>query len=323
MKAAAYHETGPPEVLRYQDVPDPEPGPGELLIRVEAVGIQGGDTLNRAGGAMPRTPWIVGYQAAGTVAALGEGTTGFAVGDRVTASMAAGSHAELAVAGADRTWKVPDDLDIQAAAAVPVEFGTAEDCLFDAGRLQAGETCVVLAGASGVGLAAVQLAKAAGATVIATASGDDARRERLRSYGADHVIDYTAVDDLAVELLRLAPGGVDVVVDPVGGRSLQAAVRAIAYRGRIAFVGMAAREDNAVDPIGLLVRNAAIIGVFLGGAFEHEGERAHAMIAGLLGRVASGELEAVIDRTFPLAEAAAAHAYVESRAAFGRVLLVP
>jgi NADPH2:quinone reductase len=323
MKAAVYHETGAPSVLRYEDVPDPEPAAGEVLIRVGAVGIQGGDTLNRQGGQMPRTPHIVGYQAAGTVVGLGEGTTGFAEGDRVVCSMNWGSHAELAVGHATRTWHVPDGLSIEAAATVPVEFGTADDCLFHAGRLQAGETAVILAGASGVGLAAVQLAKAAGATVIATASGPEERREKLKDYGADHVIDYVN-EDLTEAILALTRRkGADVIVDPVGGRALAASVQAMAYRARIAFVGMAAREENLVDAIPFLIKNASLIGVFLGGEMEHDTDRIHAMIDSLLARCAAGELVPVIDRSFPLSEAAAAHEYIESRAALGRVILVP
>ena len=167
MKAAVYYETGAPDVLRYEDVPDPEPLPGMVVIDVEAISIEGGDTLNRSGGDMATTPHVVGYQAAGTISAVGEGVTEREVGQRVVGTMLWGSHAEKFVVPGATTWLVPDGADIVACACVPVAFGTADDCLFEFGRLQAGETVLVQAGAGGVGVAAIQLAKRAGATVIA------------------------------------------------------------------------------------------------------------------------------------------------------------
>src|SRR5213078_1967656 len=143
MKAAVYYETGPPSVLRYEDVPDPVCGPGDVLVDVEAISIEGGDTLNRAGGEMAASPHIVGYQCAGTIREVGEGVTDRRVGQRVVATMLSGSHAELVAVPAQVTWPVADAADIVAAACVPVAFGTADDCLFEFGHLQAGETVLI------------------------------------------------------------------------------------------------------------------------------------------------------------------------------------
>src|SRR3990172_5512155 len=163
MKAAVYYETGPPDVFRYEDVPDPQCRPDGVLIEVKAVSIEGGDVLNRAGGEMPTKPHIVGYQCAGVVREVGAHVSGLAAGQAAVALMPFGSHASMVAVPAPQAWSVPDGLDIEAAAAVPVAWGTAHDCLFEFGRLQRGEIVLVQAGPGGVGLAAVQLAKRAGA----------------------------------------------------------------------------------------------------------------------------------------------------------------
>jgi NADPH2:quinone reductase len=320
VKAAVYDETGPPEVLRYAEVPDPTPGPGEVLISVEAISIEGGDTLNRAGGIMPASPHIVGYQCAGTIAALGDGVTDRSVGQRVVATMAWGSHAELAVTPSLVTWLVPDGADVQKVACVPVAYGTAHDCLFEFGRLQPGETVLVQAGASGVGVAAIQLAKRAGATVLATASSES-RLNRLWPLGLDVGIDY-AVDGWVDRVRDATKGrGVDLIVDSVGGSILQGSLQCMGYRGRCITVGQAGREGKLVDLSTLGAQNQSITGVFLGA--EIATPRAQTIIQELVEDVAAGTLEVLIDRTYPLAEAAAAHAYIESRQAVGRVVLLP
>ncbi|WP_229069098.1 zinc-binding dehydrogenase [Actinoplanes sp. DH11] len=322
MKAAVYYENGGPEVLRYEDVPDPVPAAGEVLLRIAAVGVQGGDLLHRRVSPFPSAPHIVGYQAAGTVEAVGDGVTSLRAGQRAVAFMMAGSHAELAAVPEQNVYALPDDLDPKVAAGIPVEFGTADDCLFEFGRLRAGETVLVQAAAGGVGLAAVQLAKAAGATVIGTASHPD-KLTRLGGYGLDHAINYAETD--VVEAVRELTGGrgVDLVVDPVGGRTLEGSIAALAYRGRISWVGHAGRDPNPPQIGPLMAKSASLTGVYFGGEMNYNPKRTRALIEKLIGRVASGELTAVVDREFPLAEAAEAHRYIESRAAFGRVLLIP
>nr|WP_295111104.1 zinc-binding alcohol dehydrogenase family protein [uncultured Caulobacter sp.] len=320
MKAAVYYETGAPDVFRYEDVADPVCHPQGVVIRVEAVSIEGGDTLNRGGGQMAGSPHIVGYQAAGEIVEVGAEVTHLKVGQKVVTVNAFGSHAELRAVPARNAWPIPDGFDIRKASAIPVPFGTAYECLFGAGRLKAGETVLVQAGAGAVGLAAIQLAKQAGATVLASASSDE-RLERLKAFGMDHGINYGR-DDLVEQVMKLTGGkGVDLVVDPVGGATLQGSLGALGYRGRISLVGNAGREPMKVDVSSLMGGNRSLTGVFLGA--EIMTDRVHDMIQEMIDRAAKGELEVVIDKTFPLSDAAGAHAYIESRQAVGRVLLIP
>ena len=320
MKAAVYYETGSPDVFRYEDVPDPVCAPDGVLIRVEAISIEGGDTLNRAGGMMFGTPHIVGYQAAGTILEVGAKVTGRQVGQKVVATMMAGSHAELMAVPEILTWVLPEGSDVVAGACVPVAFGTAHDCLFEFGHLREGETVLVQAGAGGVGVAAIQLAKQAGATVIATASSLE-RLEPLRELGLDHPVDYSAAD--WVSRVRGITGGqgVPLVVDSVGGTVLQGSAQCLAYRGRLITVGSAGRDPQPFDISGLAMGNQSLTGVFLGA--EIATERARRMIGQLVDDVAAGRLKVLVDRTFPLSAAADAHAFIESRQAVGRVVLIP
>jgi NADPH2:quinone reductase len=322
MKAALIYENGGPEVLRYEDVADPECPEGFVLVEVEAISIEGGDLLARAGTPPPATPHIVGYLAAGTVVSAGPGVESPAVGDKVVTLGADGSHAEKRAVPAAVTWPIPDGLDAARAACVPVAFGTAQECLFTAANLAEGQTALIHAGAGGVGMAAIQLAKQAGATVISTASSDE-KLERLGSLGLDHGINYAR--ESFVERVRELTGGrgVDVVLDSVGGQNLVDSIEALAYRGTLVSVGVAGRAGSQVEAMSLWAKNNALRGVYLGGALAAELPRVHGMIGELIGRVASGELHVEIDSTFPLAEAAAAHEYLEGRKAFGRVVLSP
>jgi len=323
MKAAVYYETGGPDVFRYEDVRDPELHPKGVIIAIGAIGVQGGDLLHRQGGVLATTPHVVGYQAAGEIMAVGEAVTTLHPGQRVVATMPYGSHAELAGVPEGAVWPIPDSLSIEDAAGIPIEFGTAADCLFEFGHLVAGETVLIQAGAGGVGLAAIQLAKAAGASLILATASSDERLDRLRAYGLDHGINY-ATADVGTEVRRLTDGrGVHLVVDPVGGSTLESSINALAYRGRISWVGQAGRETAPPSISAIMTKNAAINGVFLGAELGLNPQRTRPMIAGLIDRVAAGELRVVTDRVFPLAEAAEAHRYIESRQAFGRVLLRP
>ena len=320
MKAAVYYENGTPDVLKYEDVPDPVCHPKGVIIRVLAVSIEGGDTLNRWRGPLVTVPHIVGYQASGEIVEVGSEVTHLKVGQKVATVDGHGSHAELRPVPARNCWPIPDSLDPRLAAVIPVAFGTAHDCLFEFGRLKAGETVLVQAGASGVGLAAIQLAKAAGATVLATASSDE-RLERLKAYGLDHGINYKT-DDVARAVMKITDKkGVNLVVDSVGGATLQGSLASLAYRGRCSMVGNAGREPMTVDVSSLMGGNRSLSGVFLGA--EIMTDRAHDMIQGLIEDAAKGAFKVVIDREFPLSDAAGAHAYIESRQAVGRVLLIP
>ncbi len=322
MRAAVYDRPGPPDVFRYAEVPEPELRPGGVLFDVKGIGVQGGDLINRSR-AINTAPHIVGYQASGFVREVGAGVTDFHVGQAVVATMRTGSHAEVVSAPAASVYAVPDGLDVEVAAAIPLEYGTAHEGLFEFGHLQRGERVLVQAGAGGLGLAAIQLAKAAGAGMILATASSDERLERLREHGLDHGINY-ATSDVPGEVMRLTDGeGVDLVIDPVGGRTLEDSIAALAYRGRISWVGRAGRDDTPPDTWPMQRKHATLTGVLLGVDAKGNRERVHTMIQGVLQRVADGELHPVIDRRFALADAADAHRYIESRQAFGRVLLIP
>jgi NADPH2:quinone reductase len=322
VKAAVIYENGAPDVLRYEDVPDPACPEGCVLLDVEAISIEGGDLLARAGSAPATTPHVVGYLSVGTVSEVGAGVESPAVGEKVVALNADGSHAAKRVVPAVMTWPIPEGLDPTVAACIPVALGTAHECLFTAANLERGQTVLIHAGAGGVGMAAIQMAKQAGATVLSTASSDE-KLERLKPLGLDHGINY-ANESFVERVRELTDGrGVDVILDSIGGQNLVDGVEALAYRGTLVSVGVAARAGSDVEAKTLWGKNNTLRGVYLGGAMLAEYPRVHPMIADLIGQVANGELHVEIDRSFPLAEAAAAHEYLESRKAFGRVVMVP
>jgi NADPH2:quinone reductase len=321
MKAAVYYENGPPDVFRYEDVPDPECHRKGIVIRVEAVSIEGGDTLNRFRGALVTKPHIVGYQAAGEVVQVGEEVDNFKVGDKVVTTGGFGSHAELRAVPARTAWRIPDGMDVRQAAVIPVPFGTADDCLFEFGRMKKGEIVLVQAGASGVGVAAIQLAARAGAAMVLATASSDERLERLKPLGLTHGINYRE-KDVATEVARLTDKHMaDVIVDSVGGPTLQSSINSLAYRGRVSMVGQAGREPMKVDVGSMMGGNRTLSGVFLGA--EITTDRVHDNIQKLIEDVARGDLKVLIDREYPLSEAAEAHRYIESRQAVGRVLLIP
>ena len=212
----------------------------------------------------PSVPHIVGYLAAGTVVEVDAGVEDRAVGDRVVTLSAAGSHASKRAVPALASWPIPDGLDAARAASVPVALGTAQECLFTAGNLEAGQTALIHAGAGGVGMAAIQLAKQAGATVISTASSDE-KLERLEELGLDHGINY-ADEDFVARTRELTDGrGADVILDSVGGKNLVDSIGALAYRGTLVSVGVAGRAGSSVEARDLWAQNNTLRGVFLGG----------------------------------------------------------
>jgi NADPH2:quinone reductase len=325
MKAAAYSKPGPPEVLVYQDLPDPVCGPRDIVIDVHAISIEGGDVLARAGGMVrpDGKPHVGGYLASGVICEVGAEVTDRKVGQRVTTSSNTGSHASKRAVRASVAWPVPDSLDLTLAACIPIPFGTADDCLFEFGRLRAGESVLIHAGASGVGLAAIQLAKRAGAKVLATASSDD-KLERLKQYGLDHGINYTR-GSFVKEAKELTGGGPDLVVDSVGGKNLERSMHCAAYRGRIVSMGSAGRDAHTPSLAGLMGQNKTLISYYQGAELSAPGqrERARKNVQRLIHDVAEGTLQVVVDRTYKLSQAAEAHAYIESRKQFGRVVLIP
>lgn len=322
MKAAVYYEGGGPEVLQYEDFPDPNVPPRNVLIEVHAVSIEGGDVLARGYGPAGPTPYCGGYLAAGVIVEVGSDVNDRFVGQRVTTADNGGSHASLRSVNSRSAWPLPDDMSYQDGACIPIPFGTADDSLFEFGRLQAGESVLIHAGASGTGLAGIQLAKRAGATVLATASSDD-RLARLKAYGLDYGINYLEVDFEVAVKEHTNGNGPDLIVDSVGGKNLEKSLRCAAYRGRIVAMGGVGRDDYKPDFSVMAGQNKTYVSYFQGAELMMNGERARANVQRLIGDVSKGELKVVIDKTYPLSKAADAHAYIESRQAFGRVVLIP
>ncbi|EML2677984.1 MAG: zinc-binding alcohol dehydrogenase family protein [Klebsiella michiganensis] len=319
MKAAVYDVEGAPGVLKYVDVPEPVTGPDDILISVEAISIEGGDLINRRSTPPPLPLWIGGYAAAGTVVAAGSKVRSRTVGDRVAAFHMQGSHAERWAVPAERTWLIPDGVGMAEAAALPISFGTAHHCLFTRGMLRQGETVLIQAAAGGVGLAAVQLASQAGATVIAVVSGTQ-RRGRLRELGADYVVDRTK-DNIVDSVRQYTHGtGVDLVIDPVG-TTLPVSLSALAPEGRLVFVGNAGGGSLTVDLWPAMQSNQTLMGVFMGPLFARHGVRTS--VDEMLQAVAAGRVTVVIDRIFPLANAAAAHEFAETAKPLGRIVMKP
>ncbi|HEV2553348.1 MAG TPA: zinc-binding alcohol dehydrogenase family protein [Bosea sp. (in: a-proteobacteria)] len=319
MKAAVYDRCGPADVLHYADVPDPACPADGVIIRVQAVSIEGGDLINRACSPPPHPGYVGGYAAAGEIIAVGCDVGDRHIGQKVTSFDLSGSHAELRAVAASRTWLVPDGLDMAAAAAWPIAFGTAHHCLFARGELKSGETVLIQAGAGGVGIAAIQLAHRAGATVLATVSGSQ-RAGDLLLRGLDHAIDHREVD-VAEEVMRLTEGrGVDLVVDPVGA-TLRTSLAVLRSEGRLVFVGNAGGSNLQLDLWPALQANQSLFGVFMGTQFEKPD--VYQTVSRMLAQAANGELDAVVDCRFPLAAAAEAHRYAEGSARLGRVVLVP
>ena len=320
MKAAVYYETGPPSVFKYEEVPDPRCGPDEVLIEVKAVSIEGGDVVNRAFGEMFAKPFIIGYCAAGVVLETGDNVSNVAVGQRVTTLNFFGSHAEKRTVPYLACWPIPDNVSFEAAACVPVTFGTAHDCIFEFGKLQKGETVLIQGGAGGVGLAAIQFAKQAGATILATASSDE-RLERLKEFGLDHGINYKE-KDLVEEVNRLTNNaGVNLVVDPIGSATLEKSIQATGHRGRVISVGSAGRDFSKIDISAMAEKNRSLTAIFQGA--EIFTGRVPKLVGELMQQLGQKQFKVHIDKQFPLAEAADAHAFIESRQALGRVVLIP
>ncbi|MBZ9559695.1 MULTISPECIES: zinc-binding alcohol dehydrogenase family protein [unclassified Modicisalibacter] len=319
MKAAYYDAPGGPEVLSYTDVEAPVCPEDGVLLRVEAISVEGGDLINRATAAPQAAGHVPGYAASGEIVEVGAKVNDCFIGQKVTSFDMGGSHAELRAVKATRTWIVPEGLQMAAAAALPISFGTAHHSLFARGNLVEGETLLVQGGAGSVGVAAIQLAHRAGAKVLATVSGAD-RVARLQAYGLDAAIDHRS-EDVTAAVMRLTDGhGVNLVVDPVGS-TLAGSLAALRPEGRLVFVGNAGRASLGLDLWPALQANQTLLGVFMGSQLEKPD--VHRTVDDMLRLAATGELEVPIDRRFSLCEAAAAHAYAEENAILGRVVLVP
>ena len=307
MKAIRINETGGPEVMRLEEVEVPTPGQGEVLIKVAAAGINYADLAQRQGAYLTptRTPMTLGFEVAGTVAALGPGVTAPAVGTRVIAFVT-GGYAEYATGSVATVVPIPDALDFTHAAAFAVQGLTAYQTLRESGRLQAGESVLINAAAGGVGTLAVQLAKLMGAgTVVGAASNED-KLALIRQLGADAAINYTQTG--WVEQVQQATGGrgVDVVLEVAGGTIAEQSLQCLAPFGRMVIIGAASGERPSFSGIQLMYKNLSVVGYWLT-AWMSRPDRIAAAVMDLMGYLASGKLHIIVGQTFPLAEAAEAH----------------
>jgi NADPH2:quinone reductase len=322
MKAIVVNEPGGPEQLVYQDAATPEPKAGEALVKLHAVGINYIDVYHRSGlYALPR-PFIPGSEAAGVIAAVGEGVTDVQVGDRVAYAMHAGAYAEYAVVP---TWKlvnVPAEITFEQAAATMLQGMTAHYLVTSVHALKAGDTALIHAAAGGVGLLLIQLAKRLGARVIGTVS-TEAKAALARQAGADEVILYTT-QDFEAETRRLTDGrGVQVVYDSVGKDTFLKSINCLAPRGMMALFGQSSGSVPAFDPALLAPKGSLFLTRPSLAHYAATREELLWRSGELFKWITAGELKLRIEKTFPLVEAAAAHRELEGRKTTGKVLLIP
>ena len=323
MKAVLCRAYGPPDQLDVAEVETPTPGSGQVVIAVKACAVNFPDTLIIQGKYQyqPPLPFSPGSDIAGVVQAVGVDVAGLAVGDRVAALIPHGGYAEAAACDARSAIRLPDGVDFVRAAAFQLTYGTAYHALVDRANLQAGETLLVLGAAGGVGLAAVELGKRLGARVIAAASSAE-KLDICRQYGADALIDYNA-DDLRERLKALAPGGLDVVYDPVGGALAEPALRSVRWKGRYLVIGFTAGDIPRIALNLPLLKGSSIVGVFYGSFLQHEPQRAQANTRALLAMLAEGKINPLVSKTYPLEQAADALSAVLARQAIGKLVLTP
>jgi NADPH2:quinone reductase len=322
MKAIRIDGFGGPEVLRIANVPDPSPGPGQIVVRVEAAGLNFIDVYHRTGLYPNPLPFVPGMEGAGVVTGLGPGVTAFREGDRVAWTGILGSYAERMLLPADRGIAVPPGLSTETAAALMLQGLTAHYLSTSTFPLAAGHTCLVHAAAGGVGLLLVQMAKRRGARVIGTV-GTAAKAALAREAGADHVVLY-AEEDFLEAVKRLTGGrGVDVVYDSVGKSTAERSLDCLAPRGMMVFFGNASGPVPPIDPL-VLSRKGSLF-LTRPNLVHYIGDRAslEARAADVLGDAAAGRLRVRIDRKYPLGAAAEAHRALEGRQTAGKVLLVP
>ena len=322
MQAIRIHETGGPEVMHLEEVETPTPAQGEVLIKIAAAGVNYADLAQRQGAYLTRTPtpMTMGFEVAGTIAALGPGVSAPPVGTRVIAFVA-GGYAEYAVASAATIIPIPDTLDFTHAAAFAVQGLTAYQTLRESGRLQAGESVLVQAAAGGVGTLAVQLARLMGAgKVIGTASNEH-KLDLVRRLGADAAINYTQDD--WVEQIKKATGGrgVDVVLEVVGGTVANQCLQCLAPFGRMVIIGAASGERAQFSAVQLMYKNLSVVGYWLT-AWMSRPDRIAAAAMELMQYLASGTLQIIVGQTYPLAEAAEAHRAIAERRTTGKVVLL-
>jgi NADPH:quinone reductase-like Zn-dependent oxidoreductase len=336
MHQAVIPRHGPPEVFEMRDGPDPVPGEDEVRIRVRAAGVNFADVLARLGlyPDAPKPPVVVGYEVAGHVDGVGRSVIGFHDGDRVMALTKFGGYADTVTVPSSQVFHFPDQLSDSEAAAVPVNYLTAAIALYRMAALAPGETVLIHNAGGGVGIAATQLARLRRATVIGTASSF--KHAALRTFGVEHAIDYRNVD-VGQAVRDITRGrGVDVILDPIGGRSFLASYRMLAPLGRLIIFGLSAAAPGErrslvkafrawwttprFDPLSMINRNRGVFGLHVGHLWS-ERRQLQPLMDLLLSELGAARLSPVVARTFPLERAADAHRFIQSRQNIGKVVL--
>ena len=321
MKAVRINEFGGLEVLQWEDVPEPTPRAGQVLIKVDSAGVNYADIMRRQGNYPgPDLPATLGLEAAGTITELGDGVSGLSVGQRVMA-MGPQGNAEFVAVNANYVFPYPETVDPVQAGGMPIVFLTAYHLLKTRGQVQPGETVLIQAGASGVGTVAIQLAKAWGARVITTASSPE-KLDLTRSLGADETINYVA-QDFEEEVRQLTNGnGVELVLECVGGPVLEKSVRCVASYGKLISFGNASGTPASLPGADIFGANRTVIGFSMGrspmGRLKHQDAMDE-----LFPMLAQGQVRLVVDRVLPMAEAAKAHQHLSNRGSQGKVILTP
>ncbi len=323
MKAIVFAETGGPEVLALADVPKPEVRPGMVLLKTHAIGVNFADTLFRQGryAVAPKLPDTPGLEAAGMIEAVGDGVTGLRAGMRV-AAFASKTYAEYCLAPAAQVIPLPDSVSFIEGAAFPIQVLTAYHLLHTADTTGPGRTVLIHSAAGGVGLAAVQLAKAAGARVLATVSSD-AKTALVKAHGADTVINY-ATEKFADEALRLTDGrGVDLVLDAVGKPTFEEGIRCLAPFGHLILYGRSGGAPDPLNVFALFPKSQKVSGFMLPTVTRGFPDKMRESADRCFALMRDSRLKIHIGKTFPLARAAEAHRYLESRESTGKLILIP
>ena len=321
MKGVRVHAPGGPEVLRYEEVADPEPAPGQVIVRLDAVGVNFIDVYQRTG-AYPRSyPFIPGMEGAGVVTGAGSDVTGVVVGDRVGFSGVMGAYAERIVAPAQQLIPLPAGIDAPTAAAVLLQGTTAHYLVYSTYPLKPGEWTLIHAAAGGVGLLLVQMAKKIGAHIIATV-GTEEKARLARRAGAEHVIIYTQ-QDFETETKRIAPHGVHVVYDSVGKDTFDKSLNVLAPRGYMVLYGQSSGPVPPVNPQILNPKGSLFLTRPTTGHYMATPDERRWRTDDLFTWIQSGELDVRIGSRYPLADAAVAHRALEGRQTTGKVLLIP
>lgn len=345
MHTVVVRRYGPPDVLEWREVPDPKPEPGQVLIRVKAVGINFADLLARLGvySGTPKPPFVPGLEIAGIIEeAGGRGQeagsavpSAFKAGDRVVALTRFNAYAERVAVNSEQAFPIPAAMLFEEAAAIPVNYLTAWQSMFEMGNLRRGDRILITSAAGGVGVAAVQLAKAKGLITFGTAG--PAKQDFLRQMGVDHPIDYTRENFLDV-VRRIAPEGIEMALDAVGGKSFEQSYKCLGPMGRLVVYGfstvvggkgtisylhgaMEMWQTPRFKPLELIDKNIAVIGVHIG-KLGHKSAVMKEQLDEIFSMYQNGQVKPVVGKTFALADAAAAHQYIHDRKNVGKVVLL-